>query len=885
MKKFYLTAIIASICNIVLSQGFIVPTTYRGAFAPAPTAQWTDTWTNFDPQNTNYPAANVVQTANITNNTIWTANNTYLLQGQIYVTNGATLTIQPGTHILGDKSVAGSGLFITQGSKLVADGTAANPIVFTSNQPANGRGLGDWGGVILMGRASYNGVSATYGAGIGNIEGITEGPNTQFGGGANPNDNDNSGVLRYVRIEFAGYVYFQNKEINGLTLGAVGRGTTIDNVQVSFANDDAFEWFGGTVNCRHLVSYRNLDDDFDTDNGFSGKIQFGLVVRDPNISDNPAVSNSTSEGFESDNNASGDNATPQTSAIFSNITFVGPLRGNVSNSSTVANGYRRGARIRRNSGLKIYNSLFMDALRGIHIDGQYCEQNAAGGTSLLLASNTYTSITPAHTSTDVLKYKNNVIAGYVPNFSTERNSGSTFDIKTWFGANNNDSVVSSSNILVNPYGDNNGDFKTNVDFRPVSGSVLLTNYAFTDAALTPSVIFEPVATTAISYCVGQTASALTATATTGNTINWYTDATGTTLVTNLVPSTATAGVFNYYAAQANSTGIEGPRTLVTVTVHANPTAPVITANGSTSLCTGTSVDLISDQVSNNVWSTSATTQTITVSTSGTYSLVYTDANQCSATSNAITVNVSNAPLPTVQVSGSLSLCQGDSVVLTASTSDSYLWAPNGETTQSITVNTAATYYVTTTNANACNGVGQSANEVVAVTPQPTAVATFVITNGSTVTFTNTSSSATSYSWDFGDFNSSSAQNPTHVFPDFNNYTVVLTAINGGCQDTAVFNLTTLSVKEIANDNSTFVSIYPNPMTEMGTIIVDVKEYTPISIVITDNKGAIVNEVLNQNLEVGKHEISVDTKNFENGLYYVIVRTSKSNNITKINVIK
>ncbi len=876
MKKIYLTAIIASLYNIVLSQGFLVPTTYRGAFAPAPTAQWTDTWTNFDPQNATYPTANVTVTTSITNNTTWTSNNTYLLSGQIYVKNGATLTIQPGTHILGDKSVAGSGLFVTQGSKLVAEGTVSQPIVFTSNQPAGQRALADWGGVILMGRASNNNPG-----GIANIEGIAPTADTQFGGGTTTyDDNDNSGVLKYVRIEFGGYVYAPNKEINGLTFGAVGRGTTIDYVQVSFANDDAFEWFGGTVNCRHLVSYRNLDDEFDTDNGFSGHVQFCLSVRDPQISDNPTVS--TSEGFESDNDASGDNNTPQTSAIFSNITFVGPLRGNT--AATVATGYRRGARIRRNSGLKVYNCLFLDDLRGVHIDGAYCEQNAGAGSSLLASSNNYTGTDVSHTTTDVLKYKNNVIAGYLTNYSTERNSGSTFDVKTWFGANNNDSLASSANILVNPYGDN-GDFITNVDFRPSNGSIALTNYAFTDAALTPSVIFAPVATTAISYCVGQTASALTATATAGNTIKWYTDATGSTLVTNLVPSTVTAGVFTYYAAQANLTGIEGPRTLVTVTVHANPTAPVITANGSTSLCTGTSVDLTSDQTSNNVWSTNATTQTITVSTSGTYSVVYTDANQCSATSNTITVNVSNAPLPTVQATGSLSLCQGDSVVLTASTSDSYLWSPNGETTQSITVHTAATYYVTTTNANACDGVGQSANEVVAVTPQPTASATYVINNGNTIVFTNTSTSATSYSWDFGDFNSSSAQNPTHVFADFNNYTVVLTAINGGCHDTISFNIANLSVKELAKDNSMTVSIFPNPMTEMGTILVDVKEFSPISIVITDNKGAIVNEVLNQNLEAGKHEISLDTNNFENGLYYVIVRTSKSNNITKINVIK
>jgi hypothetical protein len=855
MKKFYLTAFVAALCNMAMSQSFFVPTTYRGAFAPAPETPWTDQWTNWDPQNTNYGTSNVNVTTNITNNTTWTANNVYLLQGQIYVQNGAVLTIQPGTIVMGDKATTGSGLFVTQGSKLVAAGTASQPIVFTSNQPVNQRAPGDWGGIVLLGRSNSN-----YPSGIANIEGIAPTASTQFGGGTSPDVNDNSGKLEYVRIEFGGYVYQTDKEINGLTLGAVGKGTSIHHVQVSFANDDAFEWFGGTVDCSHLVSFRNLDDDFDTDNGFSGKVQFGLVVRDPNMADNPSIS--TSEGFESDNNAAGGVETPQTSAIFSNITLVGPLRGN--SAATVASGFRRGARIRRNSALKIYNSIFMDFSRGLHIDGGACENNATNGS---------------------LKYKNNINAGYKPNFSVEKNSGSSFAIKSWYGLNNNDSISLSSGILVNPYGDNSGDFKTNLDFRPVTGSVALSNYAFNDSEIISFVINAPTTASAtIEYCVGETATALTATAKSDCTLKWYNVATGGSSISTPTPSTVSAGTTTYYVSQANAAGTEGPRTLITVIVHANPTAPVINANGPTSLCTGSSVDLSSNQVSNNVWSTNATTQTITVNTSGTYSVVYTDANQCSATSNTITINVSNAPLPTVQVSGSLSLCQGDSVELTASTSDSYLWS-NGETTQSIYVDTAATYYVTTTNANACNGVGQSANSVVTVAPQPTAVATFVITNGNTVAFTNTSTYATSYSWDFGDFSSSSAPSPTHVFLDFNDYTVVLTAINGGCQDTAVFNLTTLSVKEIANDNSTFVSIFPNPMSEMGMILVDVKEYSPISIVITDNKGAIVNEVLNQNLEVGKHSFSVDTNNFENGLYYVIVRTSKSNNITKINVIK
>lgn len=439
MKKIYLTSVITFICNLIFSQSFFVATSYRGAFAPAPSAPWTDSWTNWDPQNTVYPTSTVDVTANITNNTTWTSNNVYLLQDQIYVKNGATLTIQPGTVILGDKDAVGAGLFVTQGSKLNAIGTASQPIIFTSNQDAGQRSAGDWGGIILMGRGSNNNAG-----GVANIEGILASSDTQFGGGSSPDDTDNSGAMQYVRIEFGGYVYQTNKEINGLTLGAVGSGTTIDHIQVSFSNDDAYEFFGGSVNCKYLVSYRNLDDDFDTDNGYSGKVQFGLVVRDPDIADNPSIS--TSEGFESDNDSGGTTATPQTSATFSNITLVGPLRGNTSN--TVATGYRRGARIRRNSALKIYNSIFMDFVRGVHIDGALCEDNATN---------------------NLLKFQNNIVAGYTTTKSVEVNTSSTFDIKTWFGTSSNDSIVSSSNILTTPYN------YLSPDYRPVSGSIALTN--------------------------------------------------------------------------------------------------------------------------------------------------------------------------------------------------------------------------------------------------------------------------------------------------------------------------------------------------------------------------------------------------------------------------
>ncbi len=449
MKKIYLSVLTLALSNLGFGQSFLEYTNYRGAFAPAPTAAWTDSWTNWDPQTTPYPAANVTISSNIETDQYWGNDQVYLLQGQIYVKNGATLTIQEGTTILGDKNSVGAGLFITKGSKLNALGTAAKPIVFTSNQPAGNRLAGDWGGIILLGKASTNAAG-----GIGNIEGIAPTTDTEFGGGTTPDDSDNSGSIRFVRIEYAGYVYAPNKEINGLTFGAVGSKTSIHHVQVSFSNDDSFEWFGGSVNCKYLVAYRGLDDDFDTDNGYSGKVQFGLAVRDPQIADNPSIS--TSEGFESDNDPSGSAAAPQTSAIFSNCTMVGPLRGNV--SSTVASGYRRGARIRRNSGLKIYNTIFMDHLRGLHIDGLLCEQNAVSG-ALIVKNNIF-----GGNSTGLVCETS--LVGSVPN----QTPSAFTTIHQWFGQQVNDSLVSSANILVKPY-----DFLS-PDYRPVANtSIALIN--------------------------------------------------------------------------------------------------------------------------------------------------------------------------------------------------------------------------------------------------------------------------------------------------------------------------------------------------------------------------------------------------------------------------
>jgi hypothetical protein len=309
--------------------------------------------------NTPAPTGNTVEVSGeISANTNWTADKQYLLKGFVYVVDGATLTIAPGTVIKGDKATLGT-LIVERGGKLIADGQADHPIIFTSNAPVNFRNRGDWGGVVLCGKAPVNSADPQ-------IEG---GPRSHYGG---TDPADNSGILRYVRIEYAGYPLQPDKELNGLTCGGVGSGTTVDYVMVSYANDDSFEWFGGTVNCKHLIAFRGLDDDFDTDNGYAGKLQFLMAVRDKNVADV-----SGSNGFESDNDATGSTNTPVTSPIFSNVTIIGP-RKDATTSSINAN-FKNSMHLRRNTQLSVYNSVFAGNLTGLLLDGTSTQTNAVNG--------------------------------------------------------------------------------------------------------------------------------------------------------------------------------------------------------------------------------------------------------------------------------------------------------------------------------------------------------------------------------------------------------------------------------------------------------------------------------------------------------------------------
>ena len=260
----------------------------------------------------------------------------YILKGYVYVTEGATLTFEPGCLIQGSVQEKGA-LIIERGAKLIASGTAANPIVFTSGQPAGQRSPGDWGGIILLGKAPTNrplDPAPTIEGGVGR----------QYGG---TDPLDESGILRYVRIEFAGIAAEPGSEINGLTLGGVGSGTIIENVQVSFGNDDAFEFFGGTVNAKNLVAFATADDDFDFDFGYTGKIQFAVSCRKPDFVDAGDAGN----GIECDNDGSGTLALPRTRPQLSNFTFIGPNNAaGTSANHNYSNRWRRSAQfILRNS--------------------------------------------------------------------------------------------------------------------------------------------------------------------------------------------------------------------------------------------------------------------------------------------------------------------------------------------------------------------------------------------------------------------------------------------------------------------------------------------------------------------------------------------------------
>ena len=910
MKKLLLTSLFAVFINTAFAQAqFFTQTCYRGAFAPAPTPMWTNNWTSWDPQNNVYPAPTVTVSSNILANTTWSVGQTILITTPIFVKNNSVLTIQPGVVIRGQKNTTAS-LIITKGSQLIANGTPTAPIVFTTDQAVGLRGVGDWGGIILLGNAINNNSG-----GIGNIEGLPISADTEHGG---TNDNDNSGSMQFVRIEYCGIVYQPNQEINGLTLGSVGRSTMLDNIQVSYCNDDAFEWFAGTVNAKHLVSYRNVDDDFDTDNGFSGSVQFCLAVRDPQLADNPAVS--TSEFFESDNNATGSAATPLTSGLFSNATCIGALRG-APTSTLIASGHRNRVRIRRNSALKIYNSIFTDqTTRGLFIDGSASETNALNGS---------------------LKFKNNILAGYAQR-ATESGTFGIIGSNTFVIANANDTLLSSSGILTTPYNYNAPDY------RPSAGSIALAGASYTDAILTSlTATNNPMPMLTVNsgtICVGQSftinpigintftiqggnaivSPSINATYTVigTNTITGCSSNVTSSLVVNPNPTiTVNSGVicagqtFTINPSGANTYTIQGGNSVVSPSSNSSYTVigtntvtgcrsqtfatsnltvnalPAITSTPSIllSACqgsTGAITGIVIPGVNTYTWTSGANIVGNSVNLNnqpaGSYLLIASNSNGCVNSFGPYSIINPNAPsAPTASASAN-SLCVGQAISLFASSSPSTTFNWTGPNFNSSTQNPIIPNSTTTMTgiysvyATLLGCSGPATNLTLTVNPNPTiTVNSGVICSGESFTINPTG--ANTYTIQGGN----AVVSPTAT----SSYTVSGTS-SSGCksQSFATSNLSVNICLGIENNNENLLNIliYPNPTSDNTNLIIDTYNLESLNVNVYDVTGKLVmSPIQNQSLLIGENKFTINTKDLNNGMYFVILTTNKGNETVKL----
>ncbi|MFN5679509.1 MAG: T9SS type A sorting domain-containing protein, partial [Flavobacteriia bacterium] len=538
----------------------------------------------------------------------------------------------------------------------------------------------------------------------------------------------------------------------------------------------------------------------------------------------------------------------------SNGTIVGP-RGNGTVTLPIGEKFEKAFRLRRNTSTSVLNSLVTGWEKGLSIEGTPVVNNV-NGDSLVFAHNSLTNFNP------------NTYTIYNAGTSGGAASTAAFYL-SFMGPDGNDTTQTLAQInWVNAF----TALGITPDARLAAGSTAATNGNFMHPKFY-SVATPVVATNSFTYCQGATATALSATALTIYSLRWYTQPTGGTYTTTApVPSTTTAGTYTYYVSQANAGNDESMRAAITVVVNALPATPTITASGSTSFCTGGSVDLTSSAASGNTWSTNATTATITVATTGSYTVTVTDANGCASTSAPISVNVSNAPAPTISAS-STQACSGDVVTVTSSAADSYSWS-TGETTQSIQVTDNATVTVTVTNANACNGVGQSAATTITFTATPTAAGSFT-TAGNVVTFANTSTGATSYSWDFGDFTNSSATAPTHAYAANGSYTVVLTAINGNCSSTATFEISIEVGLEEANAMN--LMVYPNPASTQVLVAFDNTAVGSVQII--DAMGRIVvSESLNT---IGAVALPIHVSQLADGTYTIQVTNANQVGIRRL----
>ncbi|SKD08996.1 hypothetical protein SAMN05660461_4873 [Chitinophaga ginsengisegetis] len=329
----------------------------------------------------------ILGTGKTIRDTIHLTGGTYLLSGLVYIDTLDVIQIDAGSVIKGIPGTPGvnpgGGLVVSRGGKIEAVGTATSPIVFTTNSASPA--AGQTAGIIILGRATTNNGDTSKVEGIGGIPPLTP----YYGGSV---DTDNSGKLKYVRIEYAGFELATDNEINGLTLAGVGSGTEIDFVEVYKAADDGIEFFGGTVDAKHLVVVNPLDDGLDFDNGYRGRIQYALVVEDSTRADKSA-----SNGIESDNNKFGQPLLPVTKPLIANLTIIGLPNQALATKTTFAPSgtgkYGVAAQWRRSSRFEVYNSVFLGFNNGILLDNtvpaggtaadQTTQQRYSDGTSII----------------------------------------------------------------------------------------------------------------------------------------------------------------------------------------------------------------------------------------------------------------------------------------------------------------------------------------------------------------------------------------------------------------------------------------------------------------------------------------------------------------------
>jgi len=293
--------------------------------------------------------------SNITANRTLYKDTVYTLNGFIRVGNGATLTIEAGTRIEGDFNTLGSSLMILRGAKIRAMGTAAEPIVFTSSRPAGQRQPGDWGGLILVGNGIINRSSPVIIEGTG-----TGADNPEVNYAAGTDNNDSSGELHYVRVEFAGYAPAQDAEYNSFSFAAVGSGTVLDHLESLAGLDDSYEFWGGAADAKYLVSYESGDDHFDMSEGYSGRLQYLIAYQSKVLTPRTGAGNVSNDpqGIENDgcagsNCTDGQDSQPYTLPLVANFTLIGTGPGVVDATS---GGY--GMVLRRGTGGWYLNGVF-----------------------------------------------------------------------------------------------------------------------------------------------------------------------------------------------------------------------------------------------------------------------------------------------------------------------------------------------------------------------------------------------------------------------------------------------------------------------------------------------------------------------------------------------